>query len=506
MKKIFLIFMIISLIMIFAVSASASFGTVVEAQKVSEQPNLVYIDKTWGDPVVTNITSATENTYLWHYWSTWADTAQFTHGGTGPNGRTTFNPEDNPIDLYLAWDEDYFYFAIKAVDYDIHGHSHGHHGDGVQLWFQPADSVSDPTVGATKNEGHAGYNPFWYCWTLAFDDWSTSLGIYDPKYIGIQTAAQELEIQPIVNVDPSQVGDDCFDAIIAIPWSNFYPRKTDKQAAIHDGAEFAIAFMRVSSTSETRTSTSGNVHDDDGYSGGLCWGKYLAPNPPQYDTPTNTSLNTVVLRDPNADPAESDQTADTEGTNANTAPSANLSGVSGWALTEVTAAIEEGLIPEYIQKDWTSPITRGQVSEMFIRLLEKATGKSVDAIIAEKGATIEEGKFEDTNDANVYAANALGIINGTSSSKFSPNGTLKRAQIAALINRVAKVVGIETGGYTHSFEDITDNYAWVNAELGWPSTVGIINGVSSTRFNPGGDLTTEQAILITYRALNALKK
>ena len=143
---------------------------------------------------------------------------------------------------------------------------------------------------------------------------------------------------------------------------------------------------------------------------------------------------------------------------------------------------------------------------MFIRLLEKATGKSVDAIIAEKGATIEEGKFEDTNDAYVYAANALGIINGTSSSKFSPNGTLKRAQIAALINRVAKVVGIETGGYTHSFEDITDNYAWVNAELGWPSTVGIINGVSSNRFNPGGDLTTEQAILITYRALNALKK
>ena len=143
---------------------------------------------------------------------------------------------------------------------------------------------------------------------------------------------------------------------------------------------------------------------------------------------------------------------------------------------------------------------------MFIRLLEKATGKTVDAIIAEKGATIEEGKFEDTNDANVYAANALGIINGTSSTKFSPDGTLKRAQIAALINRVAKVVGVETEGYTHHFEDITDNYSWVDSELGWPSTVGIINGVSSTKFNPGGDLTTEQAILITYRALGALKQ
>ena len=177
---------------------------------------------------------------------------------------------------------------------------------------------------------------------------------------------------------------------------------------------------------------------------------------------------------------------------------------SSWAKNEVEAAINEGLVPEYIQKNWTSPISRGQVSEMFVRLLEKATGKTVDAIITEKGARIDEGKFEDTDDSNVYAANALGIINGTSSSKFSPDGTLKRAQIAALINRVAKVTGVETDGYTHQFEDITDNYSWVDTELGWPSTVGIINGVSSTRFSPGGDLTTEQAILITYRAYKVL--
>ncbi len=178
---------------------------------------------------------------------------------------------------------------------------------------------------------------------------------------------------------------------------------------------------------------------------------------------------------------------------------------SSWAKEEVESAVETGLVPDYLQANWTSPVTRGQVAEMFILLLEKATGKTVDAIIEEKGATIEEGKFEDTNDANVYAANALGIINGTSSTKFSPDGTLKRAQIAALINRVAKVVGINTNGFSHDFEDITDNYSWVDSELGWPYKSGIINGVSSSKFNPGGDLTTEQAILITYRAYKALK-
>ena len=37
-----------------------------------------------------------------------------------------------------------------------------------------------------------------------------------------------------------------------------------------------------------------------------------------------------------------------------------------------------------------------------------------------------------------------------------------------------------------------DNYAWVDKELGWPVHAGVINGVGQGKFNPGGDLTTEQ--------------
>ena len=486
-----------------AIVSSAAFGTVVEAQKVSAQPNLKVIDSSWGDPVATNVTSKTENTYLWHFWSLWADSNQ---DAKEAQGRTAFEPEDEPFDIYMCYDDQYFYFGIIATDFDIRGHGQGHHGDGIQMYFAPADAVKDPTIGIVNNRSHFIDNV--YCWTLDFDDWTTGMRIYAPEdgHPGDPTNAQMIVAQghpsPIVNADPDEVGENCFHAIIAIPWENYFPKKSAIKEYVVDGAEFAIAFMRVSATSNTITSPSGTLWDDDGYSGGLCWGKYLMKNTLQYADPTNESLNTVILRDPatatSTDPEDTTTEIDPPAT-------ADLSGVSSWALTEVEAAINEGLVPEYIQKDWTSPITRGQVSEMFIRLLEKATGKTVDAIIAEKGAAIEEGKFEDTNDANVYAANALGIINGTSSSKFSPDGTLKRAQIAALINRVAKVVGVNTEGYTHGFEDITDNYSWVNAELGWPSSVGIINGVSSTKFNPDGALTTEQAILITYRALGVLK-
>ena len=147
---------------------------------------------------------------------------------------------------------------------------------------------------------------------------------------------------------------------------------------------------------------------------------------------------------------------------------------SSWAKEEVEAGIAAGLVPEELQKDYTSPVTRGQVAEMFINLLEKSSGKSTDELIKEKGASINEGVFIDTTDKNVLAANALGIINGTSKDKFSPDGTLKRAQIAAIINRVAKVLGFETEGFTHGFTDITDNYSWVDTELGWPVENGII--------------------------------
>ena len=50
---------------------------------------------------------------------------------------------------------------------------------------------------------------------------------------------------------------------------------------------------------------------------------------------------------------------------------------SSWAKEEVEAGILAGLVPEELQKNYQSPVTRGQVAEMFIRLLEKASGRKL---------------------------------------------------------------------------------------------------------------------------------
>ena len=175
---------------------------------------------------------------------------------------------------------------------------------------------------------------------------------------------------------------------------------------------------------------------------------------------------------------------------------------SSWAAAEVSAAIEAGLVPESLQKNYTGTVTRSQVAGLFIRLLEESAGQDIDAILAHRGVSINQSAFTDTTDKNVLAANALGIINGVGGSRFDPSGTFTRAQIAAILNRIAGVMGVETAGYTHSFTDVSGH--WVSAELGWPVHAGILNGVGSGRFDPDGALTTEQAILMAYRALKAL--
>ena len=73
---------------------------------------------------------------------------------------------------------------------------------------------------------------------------------------------------------------------------------------------------------------------------------------------------------------------------------------------------------------------------------------------------------------------------------------------AAILNRTAEVLGVETDGYTHTFTDVSGH--WVSDSLGWPVHAGIINGVGDNRFDPDGVLTTEQSIVMAQRALEAL--
>ena len=178
--------------------------------------------------------------------------------------------------------------------------------------------------------------------------------------------------------------------------------------------------------------------------------------------------------------------------------------VSPWAIDEVGAAMDAGLVPEsLLAKDYyMGSITRSETAQVIINLIEKAAKLSIDDFMKAAGVSVNNDVFDDTDEKAVLAANALGIINGVGNNRYDPAGILTRAQFAAIINRAAKVMGAGTAGFSHTFTDVAGH--WVDAELGWPVHAGIIGGVGDNRFDPDSKLTTEQTIAMTYRSYNAL--
>ncbi|MBP5244830.1 MAG: S-layer homology domain-containing protein, partial [Clostridia bacterium] len=158
----------------------------------------------------------------------------------------------------------------------------------------------------------------------------------------------------------------------------------------------------------------------------------------------------------------------------------------------------KGLVPYAQQRRYKEAISRENIVDMIVVMLEKVKGKSVDEIAAENGVSVGENRFTDTNSRNVDACFSLGVVNGVGEGLFNPDGNLTRAEMIAMINRTATLFGIETNGYEYTFDDTADH--WVNGEIGWSVHSKIINGVGDNKFAPDLQLTKEQAILILYRA------
>lgn len=454
---------LIVLSLIFAVSAKSPKSVTTYAEFTETAPDMTpdTVDESWGEKIIS-IDKNSQNAHLYTY-------------------KTGASPEDG-LDIYARWDNEYLYLCFVSPDNNPAGVKEYYRGDGITLVMLPGDDVF-----YTEDVSAAAYT---YTWSLDYDKKSiTTFGAAD-------------------NYDPTLViKDGLMIAKIKVPLTGIgFKADEDKT-----DCQIAVKLIRLSS-----------VPGDGGISGWLAWGKFYEDgysvvqdvpftkaDGPNYIILANSSAEkTEEPADENTDPVDpvdpAEPTDPVQPSDTVIDPATWAEQPSDYAKNEVYAAYEAGLVPESLTHGFTEPVSRGAVAQMFVNLLEKASGKSAAELIAEKGAEINENAFTDTSDRAVLEANALGIINGTGEGKFSPDGGLKRVQIAAIINRVARTLGVETDGFTHSFSDITDNFAWADAELGWPVSAGIINGVGGGRFNPGGELKTQDAILIVYRAYKAL--
>ena len=96
-----------------------------------------------------------------------------------------------------------------------------------------------------------------------------------------------------------------------------------------------------------------------------------------------------------------------------------------------------------------------------------------------------------------YAAymNCIGVMNGTSTTKFSPSESLTRGMFVTMLYRIAESPSIT---YKGIFKDVSKNDYYAKA-IEWAYSVGITTGTSATQFSPSMALTREQMVTFTYR-------
>jgi len=100
------------------------------------------------------------------------------------------------------------------------------------------------------------------------------------------------------------------------------------------------------------------------------------------------------------------------------------------------------------------------------------------------------------NQRAIEALYAREIIHGRSATErvFDPDATLTRAEFAAIITRGLGLPGQRT----NVFADVPQS-AWFHAPVGTAFFYGLVNGTSPTTFNPQGTITRQEAAVMIQR-------
>ena len=191
-------------------------------------------------------------------------------------------------------------------------------------------------------------------------------------------------------------------------------------------------------------------------------------------------------------------------------PSAKLDVPSDWAQEEVALAVEAGLVPDALQRGYTSNITRLDFCRLVITLIERKTGRSIDDVLASRGLTLDYGAFTDTKDKNVLAAFALGIVSGRGGGIFDGAAGITREEAAKMLANTAAVLGIASNAAPVAFADAGSFSSWAVEAIAFVSSTvdkvsgkPVMGGVGEGLFSPRGTYTRQQAFITMLRLYRA---
>lgn len=172
--------------------------------------------------------------------------------------------------------------------------------------------------------------------------------------------------------------------------------------------------------------------------------------------------------------------------------------VSAWAKEQVDSAAASGLIADGLGDDYTRNITRAQFAAVSVKLYEAMSGQTAPVA--------GDSPFTDTSDPVVIQAEALGFVGGVGGGKFEPASLVTREQAATMLSRVYTKLGGEIPAVDATdFADDADMSGYAREAIAFMSSKEIVGGVGNNKFDPQGNASIEQALVIALRMFEKLK-
>ena len=176
---------------------------------------------------------------------------------------------------------------------------------------------------------------------------------------------------------------------------------------------------------------------------------------------------------------------------------------SDWAMSDVEAAADLGILPEALNCNYQTAITREEFCSLIAGYIEAKTGETLDQFCEEyEGAA--SISFSDTTDATTLNIAALGIVNGYPDGAFRPGDRIIRQDAAIMLSRLAKTMGADTSGPAKAYTDRAQISPYAVPGVDFVSGLGIMKGNADGSFSPHADITREQAVITlmnTWRSI-----
>lgn len=178
---------------------------------------------------------------------------------------------------------------------------------------------------------------------------------------------------------------------------------------------------------------------------------------------------------------------------------------SQWAQSEVERAITSGLVPQDLQVNYQTYISREEFCELLGQMLEERYHCDLEDLVERKDG--QAVVFSDTENEMVEGIAALGIVSGRGDGVFDPDGRITRQEAAVMLANTIKVFGTDQmGNAVGRFHDQDSIASWAVNGVTTVSQLGIMGTTGNNEFSPLGTYSREQAIVTVLRVYDVLKK